>query len=213
MWRRKFLNRPVDGIGTMQRKLGNGRALRIVTAAREEFARRGLDGARVERIVAQAGVNKQLLFYYFHSKQGLYHAVLAQAASDLETALSQLSVPRGPPLARVGEALRGLYEFLSGHPDLVSLISQAGAVDARPFAAAIKRLVVLLAEGQGLGAVRDDLDPHLAAAQSLVLMVGYLELESLIAASAPPLGADEPALRGRWTEAAVTLVVNGVRAS
>jgi hypothetical protein len=42
-------------------------------------------------------------------------------------------------------------------------------------------------------------------------MIGYLQLESVIATSAPPLGADEPALRGRWRSAAVQLVVNGVR--
>jgi AcrR family transcriptional regulator len=182
-------------------------------AAREEFARRGLDGTRVERIAQRAGVNKQLLFYYFNSKRGLYQAVLAQAASELEAALSRLAIPPGRPLERIGEALRALYDFLTHHPDLVNLITQASAADVRPFAPAIKRLVVLLAEGQGLGAVRDDLDPHLAAAQALVLMVGYLKLESLIAASAPPLGADEPALRGRWTEAAVALLVNGVRAA
>jgi hypothetical protein len=43
-------------------------------------------------------------------------------------------------------------------------------------------------------------------------MIGYLKLESLIAASAPPLAADEPALRERWRRSAVELVVNGVKA-
>ncbi len=76
----------------------------------------------------------------------------------------------------------------------------------------IRRIVVLLAEGQGLGMVRDDIDPHVAAAQALILMLGYLRLEPIIAASAPPLAADEPALRERWRRAAVDLVVNGVRA-
>jgi hypothetical protein len=71
---------------------------------------------------------------------------------------------------------------------------------------------VLLAEGQGLGMVRDDIDPHVAAAQALILMLGYLRLEPVIASSAPPLAADEPALRERWRRAAVDLVVNGVRA-
>ena len=61
--------------------------------------------------------------------------------------------------------------------------------------------------------VRDDIDPHVAAAQALILMLGYLRLEPVIAASAPPLSADEPALRERWRRAAVDLVVNGVRAS
>ena len=50
------------------------------------------------------------------------------------------------------------------------------------------------------------------AAQALVLMVAYLGLESLIAASARPLGADEPTLRERWKEAAVRLVLDGVAA-
>jgi hypothetical protein len=43
-------------------------------------------------------------------------------------------------------------------------------------------------------------------------MVGYLSMESVVAASARPLGADEPALRERWREAAVDLVVAGVSA-
>ena len=71
---------------------------------------------------------------------------------------------------------------------------------------------VLLEDHRGpLGQVRDDLDPHLAAAQALILMVGYLSMEGIIAASARPL--EDPALRERWREAAVDLVVHGVRAA
>jgi len=193
-------------------KISNGRALRIVTAAREEFAKRGFAGARIEQIARRAGVNKQLLFYYYHSKRGLFQAVLGQAAGELEGALAALASPAGRPLERLHHALTAQFEFLARHADLVALLTQAGRADLAPFAPAIKRLVVLLAEGQGLGHVRDDLDPHLAAAQALVLMVGYLGMESVIAASARPLGADEPALRERWKESAVELVVHGVRA-
>jgi len=184
----------------MQPKLGNKRALRIMDAAREEYAERGFAGARVAHIARRAGVNKQLLFYYYHSKRGLFHAVLTQATGELETTLASLALPGGRPLDRLRLALEALFDFLARYP--------AGAA----FAPAIKRLVVLLAEGQGLGQVRDDLDPHLTAAQALVLMVGYLGMESVIAASARPLGADEPALRERWKEAAVDLVVAGVAA-
>ena len=65
----------------MKRKLGNARALRIVDAARREFARAGFDGARMDRVARAAAVNKQLLFYYFQSKRGLFNAVLRNAAS------------------------------------------------------------------------------------------------------------------------------------
>src|SRR2546422_11516203 len=132
--------------------------------------------------------------------------------TTLFRSLASLAVGGEGPLDRMGAALAAQFDFLAAHPDLVMLLTQAGRSDARPFAPAIKRLVILPAEGQGLGQVRDDVDPHLAAAQALVLMVAYLGLESLIAASAPPLGADEPALRERWKEAAVKLVLEGVRA-
>src|SRR3989454_4044401 len=197
---------------SVRHKLSSSRALRIITAARDEFARRGFDGARVDQIARRAGVNKQLLFYYFHSKRGLFNAVLTRGAAELEQALASLAVGGEGPLDRMGAALAAQFDFLAAHPDLVMLLTQAGRSDARPFAPAIKRLVILLAEGQGLGQVRDDVDPHLAAAQALVLMVAYLGLESLIAASAPPLGADEPALRARWKEAAGKLGLEGVRA-
>ncbi len=199
----------------MPPKLSNDRALRIVAAAREEFARRGFAGARVEQIARRAGVNKQLLFYYYHSKRGLFQAVLAESAGELETALTSLSLPAGGPLERLRLTLQAQFEFLARHPQMVALLGQGsrpGGGGAAAFAPAINRLVVLLAEGQGLGQVRDDLDPHLAAAQALILMVGYLSLEAVVAASARPLGADEPALRERWREAAVELVVGGVSA-
>jgi TetR/AcrR family transcriptional regulator len=194
----------------MKPKIGNARALRIVAAAREEFARRGFDGARVDQIARRAGVNKQLLFYYFHSKRGLFSAVLALGAAELEQALAALPATGDRPLERIRATLAAQFDFLSGHPDLVTLLTQAGRSDTRPFAPAIKRLVVLVAEGQGRGQVRDDVDPHLAAAQALVLMIAYLGLEALIAASAPPLGADESGLRERWKQAAVKLVLEGI---
>ena len=194
----------------MPPKLSNDRALRIGAAAREEFARRGFAGARVEQIARRADVNKQLLFYYYHSKRGLFQAVLSQAAGELENALSALALPGGGPLERLRLTLHAQFEFLARNPQVVALLGQ-GTRSSAAFAPAIKRLVVLLAEGQGLGQVRDDLDPHLAAAQALILMVGYLSMEGVIAASARPL--DEPALRERWREAAVDLVVNGVRAA
>jgi AcrR family transcriptional regulator len=201
---------------TLPPKLSNDRALRIVAAAREEFARRGFAGARVEQIVRRAGVNKQLLFYYFHSKRGLFQAVLEQAAHELEGALASVAAPSGPTLERLRLTLRAQFEFLARHPQIVALLGQGtrfGTGGGAAFAPAIKRLVVLFAEGQGLGQVRDDLDPHLTAAQALMLMVGYLNMESVVAASARPLGADEPALRERWRDAAVDLVVAGVSAS
>jgi len=194
----------------MARKLSNNSALQILTAARDEFGTRGFEGARVARIARKARVNKQLVFYYYHSKRGLFQAAVAQATRDLEQSLASIAVIEGRPLARLRAALDAQFDFLACNPQLVTLLVQAGRIDIRPFAPAIRRLVVLLAEGQGLGEVRDDLDPHLAAAQALVLMIAYLGLEPLIAASAPSLSNEDRALPQRWKDAALRLVLEGV---
>lgn len=54
-----------------QRDAERSRAL-LLDAALEEFARHGLAGARVQDIATRAGVNKQLISYYFGGKDGLY---------------------------------------------------------------------------------------------------------------------------------------------
>lgn len=56
---------------------------RILDAALHEFAANGLAGARTERIAAAAGVNKALLYYYFESKEKLYHAALDTSAGRI----------------------------------------------------------------------------------------------------------------------------------
>ena len=48
---------------------------RILDAAVEVFSARGYAGARVAEIADRAGVNKQLIAYYFGGKQGLYQEI------------------------------------------------------------------------------------------------------------------------------------------
>jgi TetR/AcrR family transcriptional regulator len=48
----------------------------LLDAALVEFAAKGRAGARVSEIAERAGVNKQLISYYFGGKQGLYDALV-----------------------------------------------------------------------------------------------------------------------------------------
>lgn len=50
----------------------------LLAAATDEFAEHGFAGARVDRIAAQAGVNKRLLYVYFGDKEAVFEAVLAR---------------------------------------------------------------------------------------------------------------------------------------
>jgi TetR/AcrR family transcriptional regulator len=51
---------------------------RILEAAVEEFSNKGFAGARVAEIAAKAGINSQLIAYYFGGKQGLYDTLRAR---------------------------------------------------------------------------------------------------------------------------------------
>ena len=75
----------------------------ILQAALAEFAQEGLAGARVDAIAASAGVNKALLYYYFHDKESLYDAVLDRFFIRLtERVMSELDgvAPLGERLLR-----------------------------------------------------------------------------------------------------------------
>jgi TetR/AcrR family transcriptional regulator len=47
----------------------------IYEAARKIFILKGMDGARMQEIADEAGMNKALLHYYFRSKENLFKAV------------------------------------------------------------------------------------------------------------------------------------------
>jgi TetR/AcrR family transcriptional regulator len=51
---------------------------RILDAAAAEFGAHGYAGARIRAIAARAGVNQQLVSYYFNGKDGLYQAMSQQ---------------------------------------------------------------------------------------------------------------------------------------
>lgn len=61
---------------------------RLLAAALDEFSELGYAGARVSSIAARAGVNPQLITYYFGGKRGLYDAI-SQRWLEQEAGLAQ----------------------------------------------------------------------------------------------------------------------------
>ncbi len=51
---------------------------RILDAAKRIFIRKGLDGARMQEIADEAGINKALLHYYFRSKEKLFLTIFRE---------------------------------------------------------------------------------------------------------------------------------------
>jgi TetR/AcrR family transcriptional regulator len=70
---------------------------RLLETAAGEFAARGFDGAKVDRIAARARVNKAMLYYHFPSKAGLYLAILREQFGALGEAAASARAPGVPP--------------------------------------------------------------------------------------------------------------------
>ncbi len=180
----------------------------IADAAREEFARCGFAGARVARIAREAGLNKQLIFYYFGSKAGLYEAVCASIVDALHT---KPAATAGPATGQLKSAVLRLYASLTERRELVSLLYDSGrgpsaSRSARQIMTRLARdLEEVVSRGQGLGYFRDDADPELAAQQAVVLCAGYLGLDR-------ERGEDpsNPATHERWPTAVAELLARGL---
>lgn len=72
---------------------------KLLDAALEEFSAKGYAGARVADIAARAGLNKQLISYYFGGKAGLYGAI-QQAWLDRETEIAPPELPLAELITR-----------------------------------------------------------------------------------------------------------------
>jgi TetR/AcrR family transcriptional regulator len=86
-------------------------ARRILDAATAEFARRGYEGARTERIVASADCNMRMLYHYYGSKQKLYMAVLEAIYADIREKERQLALDHLDPVAGIA----ALVDFTYAH--------------------------------------------------------------------------------------------------
>jgi AcrR family transcriptional regulator len=94
---------------------GAATSRRILDAATEEFARSGIAGARIERIIAAAHTNKAQLYGYFGSKEGLFDAVVADCVGR-----TTIAIPFD--VDDLGGWAVGMYDENLRRPDLVRLI-------------------------------------------------------------------------------------------
>ncbi|WP_405394836.1 TetR family transcriptional regulator [Microbispora hainanensis] len=87
---------------------------RILAAAVEEFGAKGYAGARTAAIAARAGVNQQLISYYFGGKQGLVEELRRRWARSQENVT--------PPGATYAESVVAHLDATLDNPDWSRLV-------------------------------------------------------------------------------------------
>lgn len=174
----------------------------ILDAALEEFSEHGYAGARTVRIARRAGMNPQLISYYFDGKAGLYRTLNEQwrAASG---PLSDLDVPLHQVVANFVHANAAhrawtrllIWEGLAAGRDRgePSDVPMGDTGTPNPFA----EMVEGLAERQRRGELAADLDP---ATVLLVLFSAALTPTSLphVVAAATGTPADSAEFVARY---------------
>jgi len=70
-------------------KEGDETKLKILKAAKKEFAEKGFNGARMSSIASIAGVNQALLHYHFENKENLYRSIFHNTIGDIASEFSE----------------------------------------------------------------------------------------------------------------------------
>lgn len=92
---------------------------RLLAAAVDEFSANGLAGARVDRIAQAAGVNKERIYAYFGSKEGLFGAVLE---SCLTAVVDEVPLS-GEGVDAVLRYAGGVFDHHAAHPRFARLLA------------------------------------------------------------------------------------------
>lgn len=101
----------------------NSRQL-ILDAALEDFAAHGYEGARVDRIASDAGINKAMIFYYFSSKKNLYRTVIKHVLDDFIPRVQKV-VRESPGPEHLFESLPALYiRYFSRRKQVIQMIGR-----------------------------------------------------------------------------------------
>ena len=125
----------------------------LLAAALDEFAAKGFAGARVQDIARRAGVNKQLISYYFGGKEGLYRE-LQRSREEAEAGFA------GPGTSIDELALRYLREGLAD-PRPIRLMLWRGldtGADRPPDETSALEDLTSMRQRQARGELADDLD-------------------------------------------------------
>ncbi len=140
---------------------------KILEAAKHQFSQKGLYGARIDEIAAEAQINKRMLYEYYGNKETLYTFVLEAVYQDLNQEENLIFSGNGD----YEEALRSIvatyFQFLHTHPEFVRMLMWENLENGTHLKldafGGIRDIMVnsissLIQRGKELGKIRQDVD-------------------------------------------------------
>ena len=94
----------------------------ILKAARTIFTRKGFDGARMQEIADEAGINKALLHYYFRSKDKLFEAIFREVLNTMFPRIISILTSPLPLFDKIEKISAAYIDILIHHPDIAGFV-------------------------------------------------------------------------------------------
>jgi AcrR family transcriptional regulator len=95
---------------------------KILIAAENVFVKKGLEGARMQEIADDAGINKALLHYYFRSKDKLFDAIFSKIIGFAFPKIGQIIQSDQPFISKVEQVIDTYLDLLLKYPYLPAFI-------------------------------------------------------------------------------------------
>lgn len=155
-------------------KLDEAKRRALFLAASAEFTEKGFERASLNRIIAEVGMSKSSFYHFFANKTDLFKCVLEQATAPMLNAqaqmdLSALSADAFWPTVR--SVTTEMAHMINRSPEMVMAgrmfyraldNPEDRALTEEVMAAILDWIQALMARGQDLGLVRNDLPKSLA---------------------------------------------------
>jgi AcrR family transcriptional regulator len=157
---------------------------RILAAAKVEFARKGLGGARVDDIAARAKANKRMMYHYFGNKDDLFRHVVEDAYAEFREREAGLELDSLEPVAAIKALIAFIWKYFLDNPEFITLVNSENLHKARHIRKSqsmqemsrsfVGRMQHLLERGAKSGLFRRGLDP--VQVNISIAAVGYYYL-------------------------------------
>jgi AcrR family transcriptional regulator len=140
----------------------------ILDAARIEFAKAGLGGARVDKIAETSGANKGMIYHYFGGKEELFAAVVEDAYMSIRGQERQLGLLDLKPSEAIKKLVEFTWEYYLENPEFITLVNSENLHQAKHIAsnkelrklqkAYVETVREILERGVACGEFREGID-------------------------------------------------------
>ena len=106
--------------------------LDILRAAERQFGEKGFYGARVDEIARQSGLNKNMIYIYYKSKEELYRCVLIEIYRRMENVERELlASSTGSGREFIASTISAYFDFLKDNPSFVNILMSENLMQAQ----------------------------------------------------------------------------------